>query len=223
MPIAVTCPGCHKRFTVHEKFGGQKGPCPSCKTVITIPEAGSEVVIHAPESYGPKDAAGRPVLKPLEREEAKLSIPLLIALGAVVIGSLVAALVLRNPEGQVSTLWLSLGAILLGPPLAMAGYTFLRDDELEPYRGRALWIRSAICGVSFAVLWGVYALLHIYLFGGDKLEVFQLAFIVPPMLVAGAGIALVCFDLDFGSAAMDYGLYLGFTVMLRLLMNLGAF
>ena len=68
MPIKVICPGCTKRFTVSEKFAGQKGPCPHCKAEIKIPEvAEEEVVIHAPENFGPKDAGGRAVLKPIER------------------------------------------------------------------------------------------------------------------------------------------------------------
>ena len=69
MPIPVTCPGCLARFTVSDKYAGKQGPCPKCKQTITVPDKSQEVVIHAPENYGPKDAGGRPVLKPIKRVE----------------------------------------------------------------------------------------------------------------------------------------------------------
>ena len=37
MPISVVCPGCKARFNVSDKFAGKKGPCPKCKTVLTVP------------------------------------------------------------------------------------------------------------------------------------------------------------------------------------------
>ena len=30
MAITVTCPGCHKKFVVSEKFAGKSGPCKYC-------------------------------------------------------------------------------------------------------------------------------------------------------------------------------------------------
>ena len=76
MPIQVTCPGCHARFKVSDKFAGQTGPCPKCKKPITIPKKEDEVVIHAPEAYGPKGVDGTATLKPIERKESSASIPL---------------------------------------------------------------------------------------------------------------------------------------------------
>ena len=45
MPIQVTCPKCFTRFSVSEKFAGKKGPCPKCKSEITVPDVGEEVVV----------------------------------------------------------------------------------------------------------------------------------------------------------------------------------
>ena len=55
-----------------------------------------------------------------------------------------------------------LGSVLLGPPLAFAGYTFLRDDELEPYRGTEVLLRSLACGLVFAAIWGAYWFVFAY-------------------------------------------------------------
>ncbi len=71
MSIQITCQKCHKRFKVSEKFAGKSGPCPNCKATIRVPEKSEEIVIHAPENLGPRNASGQAVLKPIEREEVQ--------------------------------------------------------------------------------------------------------------------------------------------------------
>lgn len=232
MPIAIICPGCHSRFQVSEKFGGKQGPCPKCKTLINIPKATEQVKIQEPENYGgTKDTKGRLVLKPIEREETRLSPNAAVAIGAVCVLTLglswmigrAAPQVDTGPEAtahsvpDVSPMVLGLGAVLLAPPLVLAGYSFLRDDELEPYRGRALWIRAAICAAAYAALWGVYYLLdrsgHL---NGPQVWVFA----GPPFFVVGGAAAYATLDLEFGSAVMHYAFYLGVTIVLRLVMGL---
>ncbi|MGH9809062.1 MAG: hypothetical protein ACRD9W_17725, partial [Terriglobia bacterium] len=154
MPITVLCPSCHSRFAVHEKFAGKQGPCPKCKATITVPAAGEEVQIHAPEEYGGvKDAKGQSVLKPLERVEAKVQPVIVVGVGMSVVLAFVVAFVLRTSDLRSSPVILALGAIVLAPPLVVAAYTFLRNQELEPYRGVALGARVAICAIVYAALW----------------------------------------------------------------------
>src|SRR5262245_50926663 len=138
MAIDVTCAACKTRFQVSEKFAGKSGPCPKCKATIKIPDKSQEVVIHAPEATGPKTATGQPVFKPIARTEVKLQTPQIVAIVGSILLVLILAFVLRMqfPGGKVPQLVTILGSILLGPALAFAGYTFLRDDELEPYRGK---------------------------------------------------------------------------------------
>lgn len=221
MAIDVICPGCHKRFQVSEKFAGKKGPCPKCKAEITVPALKDQVVVHAPEVSGPKDSKGRSVLKPIARSEAKVT-PLRIA-GIVVAaaGVLIIAAVLRSTGGATPII-LGLGAVLLAPPLAAAGYAFLRDDELDPYRGWALWIRAIVCGLVYAILWALYVWIPPLLFVEER-QLFQLLFIVPPLVLAGAFAAFASLDLDFGMGAVHYGLYLLVTVTLCLIMGVNVF
>jgi hypothetical protein len=116
MAIPVICPGCKKSFNVSDKFAGKQGPCPQCKTLIKVPEKSEEVVLHAPEGFGPKDTKGRAVLKPIARKETKVS-PLLTAIilvtGVVV---LAVAWMFRSPKGDVPLLLLVVGALALAPP-----------------------------------------------------------------------------------------------------------
>jgi len=220
MPIQVICPGCHKRFSVSDKFAGQKGPCPSCKTVIQIPEKSEEVVVHAPEDFGPKDAKGTGVLKPIARKEAKFSTTMAVAIGIAVVVVLTVALVFRGYKGPLLYWILGAGAVLLGPSLSLAGYLFLRNDELEPHRGKSLLLRALICGLAYAALWGLYALGIQFIYDGESLEMYSLLFVAPIFVAIGGGIAFATLDLDYGSGLMHYAFYLVTTVVLQLIMGL---
>ncbi len=134
MPLTVVCPGCKNRFTVSEKFAGQKGPCPKCKIEITIPTLEDQIVIHAPESETLKDSKGRSVSKPILREETKFSPKVAGGIGAAVLVVLVLALILRRgPDSDpLPAIIPILGAVLFAPPGVLGGYTFLRSDELDP-------------------------------------------------------------------------------------------
>ena len=226
MPIQVTCPGCHTRFSVGDQHAGKSGACPKCKGEIKIPEKGDEVVIHAPElEAGAKDAKGRSVLKPIKRKEAKFSVSVTAIIGGVVALSVAIAWLLgRNDLGDSLVYVLAGGAILLGPPLAYAGYTFLRDDEMGYYQGVPVMIRSLVCGLVYALLWGVFIFVGSNVFGDDAFEeglnMVQLAGLTVPIMLAGAGAAFVCFDLDMFAGFFNYALYFVVTVGLRWVMGL---
>src|SRR5208282_3906308 len=140
MAILIVCPGCKKSFSVDDKFAGKTGPCPKCKTKITIPEKKPEVTIHAPDEFagGGKGVTGKLLLKPIAREEARIR-PLGAAMiGGGVLAAIGWALAVRyfTIEATPFRYLLSSGGLLLvSPLLAMAAYSFLRDDELAPYRG----------------------------------------------------------------------------------------
>lgn len=221
--IVVTCQNCHKRFNVSEKFAGKSGPCPSCKTTIKIPLKSEEVVIHAPTPTGPVDSKGQAVLKPIEREDVEASPVVIIGIAGAIVVSVIAAIVLRMkfpqpPEAtsvEPAMLWwiLFAGAIVLAPPLVLAGYWFLRDDELEPHRGGELGIRVSICAVIYAALWGAYAMLKAKAFPNAPPEMFHFLFIGPVFLGAGGTAGFATLDLEFGNGAIHYSFYLLVTIL----------
>lgn len=231
MPISVVCTGCKKRFSVSEKFAGQKGPCPQCKTIIQIPTKEEEVVIHAPEVAGPKDSKGTSVIKPILREETRFNPKVAGAILAAILVVFIAAWMIgknypapsKKDYRDVPLIWKAIAALALGPVLAFSAYSFLRNDEFEPYRGRELWIRATACGVVYALLWGVFGFLPTWL--GMKpptFETFQLMYIAPPVVAAGAFAAYVSFELEPMMCALHYGLYLVVTVLLRATAGMNA-
>ncbi|MGD9719934.1 MAG: hypothetical protein AB7O59_01820 [Pirellulales bacterium] len=215
MPISVVCPGCKARFNVSDKFAGKKGNCPKCKAVITVPELPTEEIkVHVPEQFasGGKDAKGRAVLKPIARVETKVAPVAMVAVGGVSLLVVALAFLLgRMVDDKVPVV--IVGLAIISAPVAYAGYTFLRDDELEPYRGRALWLRVGLCGLAYAVLWAAYWPLPAN--GILTGEAWQWLFVAPVFISLGAGVAWATLDLDFGSAAMHYCFFLLVCLLLR--------
>ena len=229
MPIHVICPSCHARFKVGDQHAGKTGACPKCKGQIQIPAASDEVVIHAPESEaGAKDAKGRNVLKPIKRKETKFQLNTALMVGGGVILTVAIAFLLGNSAeqfGSAFTYVLAGGAALLGPPIAYAGYSFLKDDELGSYQGTDLLIRCLACGLVYAALWGVYWFLGYQVFGSEAyaiegLEIFQIGILVGVLIAIGTGTAFVCFDLEPITAFFHFALYFGTTILLRAVMQL---
>jgi hypothetical protein len=219
MPIAVICPGCKASFRVHEKFAGKQGPCPKCKTTVTIPMV-EEVKIEAPEEFasGGKDSKGRPTSKPITREQTKIS-PARI--GMMIGGTIVVLLVTYFGRSFIKDMLAlkALGILLVSVPLAAGGYAILRDDELEPYRGGAMWLRAAICGVVNSLLWGGFFIALNYLPSDVKSEPWIWLFVVPPFFLVGAGVAWGALDLDFGSGVFHFALFAIASLILYLLLG----
>jgi hypothetical protein len=224
MPISVVCPSCHARFQVSEKFAGKEGPCPKCKGKIKVPALEEQVVIHAPEEFGGggKDAKGRPVLKPIARVETKAQ-PVVVAgiVGAFLVTIGIAWVVGRSAlDPATLQIVLGAGAVLLAPPLVLGAYSFLRNQELEPYSGKELFVRVAICSAAYAALWGaIWGLKIAFALDSQSLTALNFAMLAAPPVVIGSLVALGTLDLDFGTGFMHYSCYLLATVLLRLIMN----
>lgn len=216
MPIPVSCPSCKTKFTVSDRFAGKQGPCPKCKAKITIPKLEDlpppqeEVKVHAPEEYstGPKGTTGRSVTKPIARQETRLRLVPALVVVAAVATTFVVTRVARQPLQQ--HVWLrAIALLLVSPAIAVGGYSFLRDDELEPHRGVWLWLRASICAAAYLALWGIYFVLL-----PEMTETWHWMFVGPPFFLIGAGVALATFDLDYGSGFFHYSLYVLVTLTL---------
>jgi hypothetical protein len=226
MPITVVCPGCHKRFQVSDQFAGKKGPCPKCKTVIQVPAKSEEVVVHAPDAFGPADSKGRAVLKPIERQDTKVSPLLTVIILVSIVVVLTVAWMFRSPDGEMtSTLsaLLVLGAIALAPPLVWGAYSFLRDAELAPFRGKELLFRVGACSAAYALLWGLVAFINWYLFDNQQLDVYHMMFIVPVIVGIGSFAAFASLDFEFANGAVHYSFYLLVTLLLAWILGVWAF
>lgn len=226
MAIQVTCPGCLKRFSVADQHAGKQGPCPNCKKAITIPKLEDQVVIHERDD-GPKDSKGRSVLKTSRRKDSKFQ-PLVAGIaGGVAVLAVVTAFLMKGAVQDDTTASLAIllgGAALLGPFVAVGGYMFLRDDELEPYTGAELYLRAAACGLVFAGAWLLFGFLLSRFADtsnlSDGLQIWELLVPLVVMFMLGLAAGYVSLDLEPASALMLFALFFICTGLLRLIMGL---
>jgi len=166
-----------------------------------------------------KSAAGKLVTKPIARVNAKLKPVATTILAATVVIVMVATWFFGHAgwfdAGQVglfsAVVTAAVGLMILSPPLTVAAYEMLRDDEFEGYLGRSLYLRAAACGWAYAALWGVFAILSPNIVTG---EVWNWFFILPFLAVGGL-VPMGAFDLEFSDGLFHYGFYLVATLLLR--------
>ncbi|QDU57167.1 hypothetical protein [Aeoliella mucimassa] len=227
MAIQVTCPGCLKRFSVGDQHAGKQGPCPNCKKTITIPKLEDQVIVHEAPPEGPVDSQGRSVLKTYRKKDAKFS-PIMagVAVGVVVL-AVVAAVLMKSAvqaDSLASIAIMAVAAAVLAPPIVAGGYMFLRDDELEPYRGTMLWVRAIACGLGFVVAWLLYGfILSRFTTPEDivaGLEWWQLLIPLVVMFMVGLLASYTSLDLEPISAIMLFALFFISTGLLRVVMDL---
>ena len=223
MPIQVTCPKCLKRFQVSDKFAGKSGPCPNCKNPLKIPEASEQVTIHAPDDGAPKDRTGQSVLKPIRRKETDVTRTGLLVTAGCILAVFGVALGFRLTSGEEGTpLWAQIfGLIALAPPLVWAGYKFVYDQELEPYRGVELRNRVLICAAIFVAIWLVYAFVPSYVLDLNRpseMSYMTAGVFFCIMLGLGALASVATFELEFTSGLTHAGLYL-LTILLLALVS----
>ncbi|MHC4400285.1 MAG: zinc ribbon domain-containing protein [Planctomycetota bacterium] len=229
MSILVVCPGCKKRFTVSEKFAGRTGPCPSCKTTIKIPEKTGEVEVDDPR--GPGTAGKRAAdihVQPILRPEATWNPVLAAIIGGASLVVLIGTWILGRADAFVGGATLPLlgvglmpviGLLLISPPLVIAGYSFLQNDEdLAPYRGKELYLRAGICSLAYIVLWGAYAYAVSHEWVG---ELWTWLYVAPPIFLAGGFIAFASLDLEYGLGFFHYSFYAFVTGLLRWVAGMG--
>jgi hypothetical protein len=234
MPIPVVCPGCKSRFSVSDQFAGRTGPCPKCKQPITIPKpAAASVVIHEPEAPVSTSAGtGRAPTAPLKKRDRPVPVSAFLATGGGAVTFMIAAFALRwiypksgSGEAAESTIpiWiLALGAFAAALPSVILGYAAVRNRELEAFRGRPLLIRSLICSVVYAGLWGArWVLVSQGVLPADGTsEIFPWLYVGPLFVAAGSLAALATLDLDWGTAAVHFSFYVLFAALLRSLAGL---
>ncbi len=223
MPIQVTCPSCRSRFNVSDKFAGKEGPCPKCKKIIRVPDQSEQVVIHAPESSGPTDMQGRPVLKPIRRHETILSSVQITLIAGCVIGFLLTALIVRmtfgDDIGKFPEWLLYVAAIAMAPPLVYVGYQLLRDQELGAFNVSDLRNRVLICSLIYAVSW--FAMPLAWMAFNDIYNMGSWMTALIAMLAVGGAAGMFSFDLDYLLGLVHYGMYLCVCLLGRWIAGLG--
>ena len=148
-----------------------------------------------------------------------------VILGGVLVVVLLAALL----RGAVLENWLVpiIATVLLGPPCAWAGYAFLRDAELEPYRrSRTLDSRDGLWAGFCAAVGSLPVHVGEQLFADKvfqttlQLDTYQMFIVVAIVLGLGTFAGYVAFDLEPISAFFNFALFFTITILLRFVVDL---
>ncbi|HYW79300.1 MAG TPA: hypothetical protein VE890_06960, partial [Thermoguttaceae bacterium] len=184
-------------------------------------ELKEEVQVHAPTEFegGGRSTSGKLITKPVSRQKVRLTpvaIAAMVAVALTILGVSWAAgeLIRDNLAVRIA------GLLVVSPVLVVAAYWFLRNEDLEPYRGVPLYVRATICGVVYAALWGAYSYLAGMVLSPEP-ELWQWMFIVPPLLGVGGIVPLVSLDLDYGNGFFHYVFYVLLTIVLGWLAGMG--
>ena len=111
---------------------------------------------------------------------------------------------------------LAAGGYLVAVPCVALAYAAIRDKELEPYRGRSLAIRVAICALVYGSIWLAKGVLP----ADTTAEMWQWIYLGPLFVFPGALAAVATFDFDWGAATLHFSGYVLFTSFLRWLAGL---
>ncbi len=157
MAINITCPGCLKRFQVSDQFAGRSGPCPGCKTMISIPALDDQVVIHEPENRAGATGANAKLDSITRRPSVFRKMESICIIVLLFLSITVSVLVRIFWSGAAELHFMhgmvfSLGLFLLAWPAAFVGYGVLKASETESFPRRALLSRATMVA-------GVYGLI----------------------------------------------------------------
>ena len=162
MAIDVICSGCFKRFQVSDQFAGRSGPCPGCKTIISIPTLDDQVIIEEPD-YKPGTAGAHTKIDGISRRVGvfqRLEITILCALFgcSTIIG--IASRLFESDSAVGLTLTtgalFAVGIVLSSVGSCLLGYGVLKDSEIESFDRRTTIIRSIIGGVIYFLIAAVF-------------------------------------------------------------------
>ncbi|MBQ2620317.1 MAG: hypothetical protein IJF84_03170 [Thermoguttaceae bacterium] len=223
MAITVTCPGCHKKFVVSEKFAGKSGPCKYCKTIIKIPNevpAAEKVVIHGGDSFssGGKNAEGKLVLKPLERSVKKFNRvrALLVTIG--ILGALLATFIVGKTINLNENFLIASAGLCVVTPMIVGGlYPLVKKDEmLESIHGFDFYWRTGVISVVYAGMWGILSyLMYTRTLTPQTPTMWAICSIA--LTLFGIFMCMCFYELEWGNAAFHTLAFICVTLLLRYL------
>lgn len=158
MAIDVICSGCLKQFQVSDQFAGRSGPCPKCKTIISIPKLEDQLVIEEP-THRPGSPGAHTKINGIRRRRGFFQRFEIITLCSLFASAGIVAIVIRilqtDPisrlDSTTGTLFV-LGLILLSLGSSALGYGVLKDSEIKAFARRTTIFRSIMTATVYCII-----------------------------------------------------------------------
>ena len=224
MAIDVICPGCLKQFKVSDQFGGRSGPCPGCKTIISIPKLEDQLVIEEPEQKAGSPGAHTKIDGIRRRAGIfqRLEVVTLCSLFTVVAVIAVVIRILQTDpvtrlNGPTGILF-GFGLILLSLGSSALGYGVLKDAEIAAFARRTIIIRSIITGGIYFVIASGFITATL-LFTQDDPRTLILAVIGVACFSIASFAPMVFFEMELIQGALHVAIMICMTSLFCLLAN----
>jgi hypothetical protein len=188
-----------------------------------VPAKDEEVVIHGPAEARQGGGAVASATRPIFRKEMVVSPAQWTLIIGVILAFFALAVILRLQWADKSTIgWpiLAVGALLVAIPACYGGYGILRNDDLQSFLGKELWLRVLLCAGLYAATWLAMPIASFAMHGYDTVT-WTLG--IGAMLAIGGAIGMMAFDLDYLVGLLHYGMYLGGAIALRWIAGVGVF
>ena len=225
MTIDVICSGCLKSFQVGDQFAGRSGPCPGCKTVISIPALEDQLIIEEPE-YKPGSPAGHTKIDGITRRAGvfqRFEVTTLCSL--FILASAVAVLtrILQGDSQNVLTattgVLFGIGLILMATASSLLGYGVLKDSEVKAFDRRTTIIRTAITSAIYCLIASVFIAATVLLDDIDDIRTLILSIIGIACFAIATFAPMVLYEMEMLQAAFHVGVMICMTSLFCLLAN----
>jgi len=222
MAIDVICSGCLKQFKVSDQFAGRSGPCPGCKTIISIPKLEDQLVIEEPE-HKPGSPGAHTRINGIRRRAGFFQRFEVITLCSLFTTVAVVAVVIRilqtDPVTRLNLttgILFGFGLILLALASSALGYGVLKDAEIEVFARRTIIIRSIITAGIYCLIASGFIMATLF-FTQDDPRTLILAILGIACFSIASFAPMLCFEMELMHGALHVAIMICMTSLFCLL------
>jgi hypothetical protein len=225
MTIDVICSGCLKSFQVGDQFAGRSGPCPGCKTIISIPALEDQLIIEEPE-YKPGSPAGHTKIDGITRRPGVFQRFEFITLCSLfVLASAVAVLtrILQDDSQDILTtttgVLFGVGLILMATASSLLGYGVLKDSEVMAFDRHTTILRTAITAAVYCLIGSIFIVTTLLLDPIDPSRTLILSIVGIACFTIASFAPMVFYEMEMLQGALHVGIMICMTGIYCLMAN----
>jgi hypothetical protein len=225
MTIDVICSGCLKSFQVGDQFAGRSGPCPGCKTIISIPALEDQLIIEEPE-YKPGSPAGHTKIDGITRRagvfqrfEVTTLCSLFVLASAVAVLTRIVQVDSQNVLTATTGVLFGIGLILMATASSLLGYGVLKDSEVKAFDRPTTILSTAITAAIYSLIGSVFIVTTLLLDPTDPSRTLILSIVAIACFAIASFAPMVLYEMEMLQGALHVGIMICMTSIYCLMAN----